>query len=190
MIQSCKTSSINFQADHCRLKFRTNRSASSPCTSSRHQCWKSEPELDSSIWASTNSVFPCPGMAPTCSLLVELSCLGLDEEERTWQLESGVSGSRWEDNESSHEMLLKMASVSPLSLPMALSWMGDSEAGAGVDGSVFSESKQWPTGVGAVVPAPGNSASTPLSRCCSSMIFFRYLPWASILSCSCLCTCQ
>lgn len=81
-------------------------------------------------------------MAPTRSLLVELSCLGLDEEERTWQLESGVSGSRWEDNESSHEMLLKMASVSPLSLPLALSWMGDSEAGAGVDGSVFSESKQ------------------------------------------------
>ena len=30
--------------------------------------------------------------------------------------------------------------------------------------------------------------STPPSFCCSSMIFCRYFPWASILSCNCLCT--
>lgn len=155
----------------------------------KHHWWNSEPELDSSIWASNKSSFPCPELLLTRSFLAELSCLGLVEGELTWQPESGVNGSRREENESSHEMLLKAPLASPSSLPMDFSWPGDSEVGAGVEGSVFSESGHWSPEAGAGMSAPGKSASTPLSRCCSSMIFFRYFPWASILSCNCLCTC-
>lgn len=50
---------------------------------------------------------------------------------------------------------------------VGFSWMGDSEIGAGVEGSDI--------GAG-VVFLSGVSVSVPPRRCCSSMIFLRYLP--------------
>lgn len=72
---------------------------------------------------------------------------------------------------------------------IALSWMGHSEVGAGVAGSTLSDSRQV-SPEARVFPGPGASERTPLSRCCSSIIFFKYLPCASIRNCSCLCTCS
>lgn len=74
---------------------------------------------------------------------------------------------------------------------VALSDSGDSEVGAGVAGwsVLLSDSWQLSTDARAETPEPGTSERTPLSRCCSSIIFFKYLPWASMRSCSCLCTC-
>lgn len=166
-------------------------------------CWKSEAELDSSIWwASRSSALtwpdpPLPLLLLHC-LFIGCPCIGLSDGEVLRALESGVSGSWWDVNDSSWDKHLKSPLVAPWSPAAAaaaaagLSWRGDSEVGAGVEGSVFSSESRPPehdTRPGA--PATqGVSESTPLSRCCSSMIFLRYLPWASILSWSCLWTCQ
>lgn len=149
-------------------------------------CWYEEFKLDSSIWwVSTNSelAYPLPLIFTLC-FFVDLSPLGL-AGELAWQPESGVKGSCWDEKDSSTERLLS----GTRSLAV-LSWRGDSEVGAGVAGSVLSESGLLSPDTRAVEsPEPGASERTPLSRCCSSIIFFKYLPWASIRNCSCLCTC-
>ena len=63
--------------------------------------------------------------------------------------------------------------------------------GAGVGGSFLSVSGQFSPEAGAEKEEATGAAPerTPLSFCCSSIIFFKYLPWASIRNCSCLCTC-
>lgn len=143
-------------------------------------CRKSEPELGSgTLRGGGNSLFPRWSMSLLTRILL-LALGGLSKGEPARQLESGVKGSR---QSSCEEMVLNK----PLS---ALSRIGDSEVGTGVEGSVLLESWYGSPGAGPRAPNLPDSPSTPLSRCCSSMIFWRYLPWASIRSCSCLCTCR
>jgi len=121
----------------------------------------------------------------TICFFSDLSPLGLSAGEPVLQRESGVNGSCWEENDSSIERLF----VGAHSLA-TLSWRGDSEVGAGVAGSVLlSDTGQLSPDTGAETPEPGTSSRTPLNRCCSSIIFFKYFPWASMRNCSCLCTC-
>lgn len=115
---------------------------------------------------------------------IGLSAFGLSAGEITWQSESGVKGSWRDEQDSSTERLLAGAR----SL-IALSWMGHSEVGAGVAGSTWSDSGQSSPDARVEFPGPGASERTPPSRCCSSIIFFKYLPCASMRNCSCLCTC-
>ena len=102
------------------------------------------------------------------------------------QLESGVNGSRQEERDSS---LFMMRDKISHALPAVdFSFKGDSDVGAGVEGSVFSGPR-----IGGEVFEGSETGPSPrpmLIRCCSSMIFFRYSPWASILSWSCLWTCH
>ncbi|WVY95277.1 hypothetical protein V8G54_034365 [Vigna mungo] len=117
-----------------------------------------------------------PSMFSRC-FLVDLSPLGLSAGEPTWQPESGVNGSWCDEKDSIERLFTGTRSLAAFS-------------GSGVDGSVLL-SGSWHTSPGttATTPVSGASERTPLSRCCSSIIFFRYLPWASIRNCSCLCTC-
>lgn len=150
-------------------------------------CWNSDPELDSKIeWGRAKSVSENSAPLPRC-LFAALSCFGLAVGEPGWQLESGVSGS-WRDRESSRWGLLVASFCPPLSLFEGTPWVGDSDVGAGVEGSVLSESGNWSLGNVTEAPAAGVSDFTPPRRCCSSMIFLRYLPCASMRNCSCLCT--
>lgn len=150
-------------------------------------CWYEEFKLDSSIWCvSTTSGSVNASPMITRRFFIDTSAFGLSAGESTWQAESGVKGSWRDEKDSSMERLL--AGVHSLA---ALSSRGHSEVGAGVAGSVLlSDSGQLSSDKRAKCPEPGASEWTPLSRCCSSIIFFKYLPCASIRNCSCLCTCR
>lgn len=141
-------------------------------------CWYGGLTLDSNIWCGSATL-------PTRCFFEELSPLGLSISEVSWQSESGLRGEWCEENDSSIERLLVEVCAFT-----GLSTWGASDDGAGVPGSVLLSDSGPLSPVGrAVTPEPGTSERTPLNRCCSSIIFFKYLPWASILSCSCFCTC-
>lgn len=153
-----------------------------------------EPELDSRMGDAKTSRFASPASPlPGCLLADAPSRFGLSGGELVArQLESGVSGSRHEERDSSLVMTSKAAPATPAPRALAgLSLSGDSEVGAGVEGSVLSApSRLSSAAAGLEGSDPGASPSPMLRRCCSSMIFFRYLPWASIRSWSCLWTCD
>lgn len=148
-------------------------------------CRYEELRLDSSIWCgSTISDLAYDPPKRTLCFLINLSSLELSDGELIGQPESGVNGSWREEKDSSMERLAGARSLA------VWSCRGASEVGAGVAGSVlFSESGQLSPDTGPGTPESDVSERTPLSRCCSSIIFFKYLPWASIRSCSCLWTC-
>lgn len=129
---------------------------------------------------SANAV-TSPASLPLC-LLAARSCFGLSVGEPGRQLESGVKGSP-HGRASSCEGLFVGSTWLWLFLLWGAPWTGDSEIGTGVGGLVFSESGNCSLDVALEAPAP-------MTRCCSSMIFWRYFPCASIRSCSCLCTCK
>lgn len=143
-------------------------------------------QLESNIrCVSTVSGIEYAASMLTRCFFADLTPLGLSSGELLWQPESGVRGSWREENDSSIEILLARAFSFA-----SLSNSGVSEVGAGVAGSVLmSDAGQLSFDAGADNPEPVPSERTPLSRCCSSIIFFKYLPWASMRNCSCLCTC-
>lgn len=146
-----------------------------------HAHWKSQPELDSRMWLTWISPAFSRLPVPCCFLTSCSSLSGLSGEPA--QQESGVIGSWREENNLSRGIILTSSKLT-LWLLVPLPSMRVSEVEAGVGGSVLSSG--WYVVV--VSPSPDAPVSTLLSRCCSSTIFFRYLPWASILSCSCLWT--
>lgn len=147
-------------------------------------CSYRELKLDSNIWCGSSiSAFV---NVPTLCFFDDLSPSELFIGEVSRQPESGVRGSCCEENDWSIERLL----LRPCSCTDVSIW-GDSDVGAGVPGSVrLSESRPLSPAAEGVTPESGTSERTPLSRCCSSIIFFKYFPCASILSCSCLWTCK
>lgn len=158
-----------------------------PYGKTEHGWRKLRLELDSSIeCASTISGLGCEA-EPVCHcFFIGFSLLGLTAGEETRHPESGVSGS-W--REVAKDSSLERLSEGPLRVRSSgtLSWRRVSEVAAGVEGSVLSSDPgKWSPWT----KEPGGSPSTPLRRCCSSIIFFRYFPWASMRSCSCLWTCN
>jgi hypothetical protein len=130
-------------------------------------CWNSELVLDSKMWcgrakSSSANAVPSPVLLPFC-LLTGRSCLGLSTGEPGRQLESGVRGSPLGRGSSCEALLLGS------SLLNGTAWSGDSDVRTGDEGLAL-------------------EAPAPAMHCCSSMIFWRYFPCASIRSCSCLCT--
>ena len=108
----------------------------------------------------------------TRCFLVDLSPLRLSAGEP----ESSVSVSRWDERDLIERLFAGAHSLAAFS-------------GSGVGGSVLlSGSGQVSSGTVPVIPEPSTSERTLLSSCCSSIIFYEYLRWASILNCSCLWT--
>ena len=130
--------------------------------------------LDSSIWCGStmSSLEYAPSMLTRC-FLVDLSALGLPAGEP----KSSVGVSWWDERDLIERLFAGAHSLAAFS-------------GSGVGGSVLlSGSGQVSSRTVPVIPEPGTSERTLLSSCCSSIIFYEYLRWASILNCSCLWTC-